>query len=50
AITLYDATGRVVATQAVRPGATTATINVAALPAGVYIARMGNGATSKIVL
>ena len=50
AITLYDATGRVVATQAVRPGATTATIDVAALPAGVYIARMGNGATSKIVI
>ena len=50
AITLYDATGRVVATQAVRPGATTATINVAALPAGVYIARMGNGTTSKIVI
>ena len=50
AITLYDATGRVVATQAVRPGATTATIDVAALPAGVYIARMGNGALSKIVI
>ena len=50
AITLYDATGRVVATQAVRPGATTATIDVATLPAGVYIARMGNGATSKIVI
>ena len=50
AITLYDATGRVVATQAVRPGATTATIDVAALPAGVYIVRMGNGATSKIVI
>ena len=50
AITLYDATGRVVATQAVRPGATTATIDVAALPSGVYIARMGNGATSKIVI
>ena len=50
AITLYDATGRVIATQAVRPGATTATIDVAALPAGVYIARMGNGATSKIVI
>ena len=50
AITLYDATGRVVATQAVRPGATTATIDVAALSAGVYIARMGNGATTKIVI
>ncbi|MBR5003225.1 MAG: T9SS type A sorting domain-containing protein [Bacteroidaceae bacterium] len=50
AITLYDATGRVVATQAVRPGATTATIDVATLPSGVYIARMGNGATSKIVI
>ncbi len=50
AITLYDATGRVVATQAVRPGATTATIDVAALPAGVYRARMGNGALSKIVI
>ena len=50
AITLYDATGRVVATQAVCPGATTATIDVAALPAGVYIARMGNGVTSNLVI
>ena len=50
AITLYDATGRVIATQAVRPGATTATIDVATLPSGVYIARMGNGATTKIVI
>ena len=50
AITLYDATGRVVATQTVRPGATTATIDVAALPSGVYIARMGCGVSSKIVI
>ena len=50
AITLYDATGRAVATQAVRQGATTATIDVATLPAGVYIARLNSGATAKVVL
>ena len=50
AITLYDATGRAVATQAVRQGATTATIDIAALPAGVYIARLNSGATAKVVL
>ena len=50
AITLYDATGRVVATQAIRQGATTATIDVATLPAGVYIARHNSGATTKVVL
>ncbi|MBR5843873.1 MAG: T9SS type A sorting domain-containing protein [Bacteroidaceae bacterium] len=50
AITLYDATGRAVATQTVRQGATTATIDVATLPAGVYIARLNSGATAKVVL
>ena len=50
AITLYDATGRVVATQAIRTGATTATIDITALPAGVYIARLNSGATAKVVL
>ena len=50
AITLYDATGRAVATQAVRQGATTGTIDVATLPAGVYIARLNSGATAKVVL
>ena len=50
AITLYDATGRAVATQAVRQGATTANIDVATLPAGVYIARLNSGATAKVVL
>ena len=49
AITLYDATGRAVATQAVRQGATTATIDITALPAGVYIARLNSGATAKVV-
>ncbi|MBR5844497.1 MAG: T9SS type A sorting domain-containing protein [Bacteroidaceae bacterium] len=50
AITLYDATGRAVVIQAVRQGATTATIDVATLPAGVYIARLNSGATAKVVL
>ena len=50
AITLYDATGRVVATQPIRTGATTATIDITALPAGVYIARLNSGATAKVVL
>ena len=50
AITLYDATGRVVATQPIRTGATTATIDVATLPAGIYIARLNSGATTKVVL
>ena len=50
AITLYDAAGRAVATQAVQQGATTATIDVATLPAGIYIVRMENGATAKVVL
>ncbi len=49
-ITLYDTTGRVVATQAVQQGATTATIDITALPAGVYIARLNSGATAKVVL
>ena len=49
-ITLYDATGRAVAVQAVRQGATTATIDTTALPAGVYIARLNSGATAKVVL
>ena len=48
-ITLYDTTGRVVATQAVQQGATTATIDITALPAGVYIARLNSGATAKMV-
>ena len=50
AITLYDTTGRVVATQPIRTGATTATIDITALPAGVYIARLNSGATAKVVL
>ena len=50
AITLYDTTGRVVATQPIRTGATTATIDTTALPAGVYIARLNSGATAKVVL
>ena len=50
AITLYDSTGRVVATQPIRTGATTATIDTTALPAGVYIARLNSGATAKVVL
>ena len=49
-ITLYDATGRAVATQAIRTGATTATIDITALPTGVYIARLNSGATAKVVL
>ena len=49
-ITLYDATGRAVAVQAVRQGATTSTIDTTTLPAGVYIARLNSGATAKVVL
>ena len=50
AITLYDATGRVVTTQPIREGATTTSIDVATLPDGIYIARLSNGATAKVVL
>ena len=50
AITLYDATGRVVATQPIREGATTTSIDVATLPDGIYIVRLSNGATAKVVL
>ena len=50
AITLYDTTGRVVATQPIRTGATSATIDITTLPAGVYIARLNSGATAKVVL
>ena len=49
-ITLYDATGRVVATQPIRTGDTTATIDITALPAGVYIARLNSGASAKVAL
>ena len=49
-ITLYDASGRVVAAQPIRTGATTATIDITALPTGVYIARLNSGATAKVVL
>ena len=50
AITLYDATGRVVASQPLRQGATTATIDISHLPQGIYIAHMDNGASCKVVL
>ena len=50
AITLYDASGRVVAKQAIRAGATTAGINASSLPAGIYIATLASGASTKIVL
>ena len=50
AITLYDATGRVVITQPIREGATTASIDVATLPDGIYIARLSSGSTAKVVL
>ena len=50
AITLYDATGRVVTTQPIREGATTTSIDVATLPDGIYIARLSNGSTAKVVL
>ena len=49
-ITLYDTTGRVVATQAIRTGATTTTIDITAFPAGVYIVRLNSGATAKVAL
>ena len=50
AITLYDASGRVVAKQAIRAGATTAGIDASSLPAGIYIATLAGGASTKIVL
>jgi hypothetical protein len=50
AVTLYDTTGRVVASQPLRQGATTATIDIAHLPQGVYIARVGNTLSAKVVL
>ncbi len=50
AITLYDASGRVVAKQAIRAGATTAGIDASSLPAGIYIATLASGASTKIVL
>lgn len=50
AITLYDTTGRMVAHQSIREGATTTSIDIAALPSGVYIARLANGATAKVML
>ncbi len=50
AITLYDATGRVVTTQPIREGATTTSIDVATLPDGIYIARLSSGSTAKVVL
>ena len=49
-ITLYDTTGRIVADVSVREGATSATIDIAHLPQGVYIARMNSGASCKVVL
>lgn len=49
AITLYDATGRVVAVQPISEGATTASIDVANLPKGIYIARLNSGASAKVV-
>ena len=50
AITIYDASGRVVAKQAIRAGATTAGIDASSLPAGIYIATLASGASTKIVL
>ncbi|MBR3938613.1 MAG: T9SS type A sorting domain-containing protein [Bacteroidaceae bacterium] len=49
-ITLYDTTGRIVAVESVQEGATSATIDIAHLPQGVYIARMNSGASCKVVL
>ncbi|MBR6756928.1 MAG: T9SS type A sorting domain-containing protein [Bacteroidaceae bacterium] len=49
-ITLYDTTGRIVADVSVREGATSATIDIAHLPQGVYIAHMNSGASCKVVL
>lgn len=49
-ITLYDTTGRIAAVQSVREGATSATIDVAHLPQGIYIARLNSGASCKVVL
>ena len=50
AITLYDASGRVVAKQAIRAGATTAGIDASSLPAGIYIATLAGGASAKVAL
>lgn len=50
AITLYDATGRIVAVQPIREGATTVSINVATLPKGIYIAKLNSGASAKVAL
>jgi len=50
AITLYDASGRVVAKQAIRAGATTAGIDASSLPAGIYIATLASGASAKVAL
>ena len=50
AITLYDASGRVVAKQAIRAGATTAGIDASSLPAGIYIATLTSGASAKVAL
>ena len=49
-VMLYDATGRVVASQPLRQGATSATIDISHLPQGIYIAHMANGASCKVVL
>ena len=49
-ITLYDTTGRIVAVVSVREDATSAIIDIAHLPQGVYIARMNSGASCKVVL
>ena len=50
AITIYDASGRVVAKQAIRAGATTAGIDASSLPAGIYIATLASGASAKVAL
>ena len=50
AITLYDASGRVVAKQAIRAGATTTGIDASSLPAGIYIATLTSGASAKVAL
>ena len=49
-ITLYDSAGRVVASKAIREGATTTSIGIGTLPGGIYIARLTNGATAKIAI
>ena len=48
-ITLYDSAGRVVASKAIREGATTTSIGIGTLPGGIYIARLTNGATAKMI-